>query len=81
MITSWNEWMEGTMIEPSMAEGELFLHAVLNGVTTPTPTPTPASPPPNYPSVWLLIADGVLGAIIASVIVTFYFLKVRKHPS
>ena len=28
MITSWNEWMEGTTIEPSMEEGELFLHVV-----------------------------------------------------
>jgi hypothetical protein len=30
MITSWNEWMEGTMIEPSMEEGELHLLAVYN---------------------------------------------------
>jgi len=30
MITSWNEWMEGTTIEPSMEEGELFLHVVYN---------------------------------------------------
>lgn len=28
MITSWNEWMEGTQVEPSMEESELFLHAV-----------------------------------------------------
>lgn len=32
MITSWNEWMEGTTIEPSMEEGELFLHVVYNTV-------------------------------------------------
>ncbi|MGB9741300.1 MAG: glycoside hydrolase family 99-like domain-containing protein [Candidatus Bathyarchaeia archaeon] len=28
MITSWNEWLEGTAIEPSMELGELFLHAI-----------------------------------------------------
>lgn len=28
MITSWNEWLEGTAIEPSMELGELFLHTV-----------------------------------------------------
>jgi len=28
MVTSWNEWLEGTAIEPSMEFGEFFLHAV-----------------------------------------------------
>ena len=73
MITSWNEWMEGTMIEPSMKEGELFLHVVYDTVTVPELSESA----PN-PSVWLLIGSGVLGAVIASGIVTFYYLKVKK---
>jgi len=75
MITSWNEWMEGTMIEPSMKEGELFLHVVYDTVIVPELSESA----PN-PSVWLLIGSGVLGAVIASGIVTFYFLKGKKKP-
>lgn len=29
MVTSWNEWLESTSIEPSMERGEEFLHTVL----------------------------------------------------
>jgi len=75
MITSWNEWMEGTVIEPSMEEGELFLHVVYDAVIVPGLSESA----PN-PCVWLLIGSGVLGAVIASGIITFYFLKVRKKP-
>ena len=30
MMTSWNEWLESTAIEPSMEFGELFLHNLPN---------------------------------------------------
>jgi len=33
MITSWNEWLEATAIEPSMEFGELLLHTVLDAKT------------------------------------------------
>jgi len=29
MVTSWNEWLESTSVEPSMEHGEVFLHTVL----------------------------------------------------
>ena len=29
MITSWNEWLDGTAIEPSLEFGETFLHIIL----------------------------------------------------
>jgi len=32
MITSWNEWLEGTAIEPSMEFGEAFLHVIYDVV-------------------------------------------------
>jgi hypothetical protein len=32
MVTSWNEWLESTAIEPSMEFGELFLHTVYDVV-------------------------------------------------
>lgn len=32
MITSWNEWKEGTTIEPSVEQDELFLRTVWNAI-------------------------------------------------
>jgi hypothetical protein len=32
MITSWNEWLESTAVEPSMEFGELFLHTIYDVV-------------------------------------------------
>jgi hypothetical protein len=47
MVTSWNEWMEGTMIEPSATYGNLYLDITREfaarfkaGLPTPTPTST-----------------------------------------
>jgi hypothetical protein len=68
MVTSWNEWMEGTQIEPSIESDELFLHVVYDAVKTQCP-------------IWLLIGIAVLGAIIAAGIVTFYFLKQKRHKT
>ena len=52
MITSWNEWAEGTMIEPSVTYGNLYLDITREfapqfkaGLPTPTPTNTPTNTP------------------------------------
>ena len=42
MITSWNEWLDGTAIEPSLEFGETFLHIILEIV-------------PELPSITILL--------------------------
>jgi hypothetical protein len=75
LIGTWNDYTERTQIEPCFDSTSVFsspFHLLditkqnILGVT-----------PPNLP-VWLPIVSGVLGAVIASGIVTLYFLKVRK---
>jgi glycoprotein endo-alpha-1,2-mannosidase len=52
MITSWNEWLESTAIEPSMERGELFIHQVYDVV-------------PEFPSVAFLSLFMILTMIVA----------------
>jgi len=48
-------------------------------IPPPSSSPSPSPSSPN-PPVWLLIVSGVIGAIVASAIITFYFLRIRKRP-
>jgi uncharacterized protein YraI len=88
IITSWNEWVEGTMIEPSVSYGDLYLNitrefaAIFKG-GQPAPAPKPnatraptAKPLPTAtPSPTpTLIPGGVRAAVTDT-------LRVRSDPS
>jgi len=57
---------------------DVYVSSFAGYKVTPSANPTPSPSPSTNPPVWLLIVSGVLGAIIASGIVTYYFLRVKK---
>jgi hypothetical protein len=75
LIGTWNDYTERTQIEPcfdstSFAEDPFYLLNITRANVF--------SYPSTNTTVLLLIVSGLLGAIIASGIVSFYFLKIRK---
>jgi hypothetical protein len=81
IITSWNEWVEGTMIEPSVSYGNLYLDITRDFAAQfkaglPIPTPAPTASATMTPTVTFAIP----GAITATVNAT-ETLRVRADPS
>ena len=48
LITTWNEWGEGTAIEPATEWGNAYLN--LGGLSSPTPTPSTTPVPTQTPT-------------------------------
>jgi hypothetical protein len=61
LITTWNEWGEGTAVEPADEFGTTYLDILIDEVGAITPPPPPPPPPPPDGSI-VFAAGGDFGA-------------------
>lgn len=64
---------------------DVYVNSFSGYRVTPSSSPPPSSPTPtaSNPPIWLYVVSGVVGAVLASSLVTIYLLKVKnkKHSS
>ncbi|RLI28084.1 hypothetical protein DRO50_03590 [Candidatus Bathyarchaeota archaeon] len=78
MVTSWNEWLESTSIEPSMEHGEDFLHTVLEVKQTVDMDTIDEENGSEVYDCAVYVAAGVVLGIILGSLVTFAVSKKRR---
>jgi len=78
MVTSWNEWLESTSIEPSMEHGEEFLHTVLEVKQTVDMDTIDEENGSEVYDCAVYVAAGVVLGIILGSLVTFAVSKKRR---
>lgn len=78
LIGTWNDYTERTQIEPCFDSTSKFSDNPFYLLKITRQNILGVTSSPTNPNVWLPIVSGVLGAIIASGIVSYYFLKIRK---
>lgn len=57
VITSFNEWVEGTMIEPSVSYGDLYLNLTRELAAQYKASPLPPAPPLEPPATPVAVAE------------------------
>ncbi len=83
LITTWNQWGDGTFVESSVELGRAYLDALHNnGQTPPTPTNTPpVGTDPSIMAAGDIICDSLITTPIACQQMAVSQLLVDQHPA